>query len=106
MSHSAAAIVLVACALGTYAFRGGVMLLLADRSIPPTIERALQNVGPAVLAALTVNLAVSGGGGSGVEVVPVEMLALIVAGVVAVLRKNLLWTLAAGMVALWVFTAL
>ena len=106
MSHSAAAIVLFVCALGTYVFRGGVMLLLADRTIPPVMERALQNVGPAVLAALTVNLAVSGGGGSGVEFVPVEMIALGVAGLVAVWRKNLLWTLAAGMVALWILSAM
>jgi len=105
MSHSAAAIVLVACTLGTYAFRGGVMLLLADRTIPPVLERSLQNVGPAVLAALTVSLAVSGGGGSGVEIVPIEMAALGVAGIAAVWRKNLLWTLAAGMVALWVLAA-
>lgn len=106
MSHSGAAIVLVACALGTYMFRGVVMLLLADRTISPVIERALQNVGPAVLAALTVNLAVSGGGGSGVEYVPIEMFSLVVAGAVAVWRKNLLWTLAAGMVSIWILSAL
>jgi branched-subunit amino acid transport protein len=105
MSHAAAALVLIVCAVGTYLFRGGVILLFADRTFPPVVERALQNVGPAVLAALTVNLAVSGGG-SGVEVVPAEVAALFVAGVVAVWRKNLLWTLAAGMVALWVLTAL
>jgi branched-subunit amino acid transport protein len=106
MSHGAAALVLVACALGTYLFRGGVILLFADRAFPPAIERALQNVGPAVLAALTVNLAVSGGGGSGVNIVGAEMAALAVACGVAVWSKNLLWTLAAGMVALWVFSAL
>ena len=105
MSHSAAAIVLLACAVGTYAFRGGVMLLLADRTIPPILECSLQNVGPAVLAALTINLAVSGGGGSGVDIVAIEVAALVVACVVAVWRKNLLWTLAAGMVALWVLAA-
>ncbi len=106
MSHGAAALVLVVCAAGTYLFRGGVILLFADRTFPPVIERALQNVGPAVLAALTVNLAVSGGGGSGVDIVPAEMAALVAACAVAVWRKNLLWTLAAGMVALWILAAL
>jgi branched-subunit amino acid transport protein len=106
MSHGAAALVLVVCTLGTYLFRGGVILLFADRTFPPVIERALQNVGPAVLAALTVNLAVSGGGGSDVNIVGAEIAALAVACGVAVWRRNLLWTLAAGMVALWVFSAL
>lgn len=106
MSHGAAALVLLVCAAGTYLFRGGVILLFADRTFPPVIERALANVGPAVLAALTVNLAVSGGGGSGVTVVPEQMAALVVAGIVAIWRKNLLWTLAAGMAALWILTAL
>lgn len=106
MSTAAAALVLAACAIGTYAFRGGAILLLADRSFPPLIERALANVGPAVLAALTVNLAVGGGSGSGVDVVAAEMFALLAAAVVAVWRKNLAWTLVAGMVALWVLTAL
>ncbi len=105
MSNSAAALVLAACALGTYFFRGSVILLLADRSFPPAVERALHNVGPAVLAALTVNLAVGGGGAAGVDVVGSEVIALVVAGVVAVWRKNLLWTLAAGMTALWVLSA-
>lgn len=106
MSHGAAALVLAVCALGTYLFRGSVILLFGDRTFPPTIERALQNVGPAVLAALTVNLAVSGGGGSGVTIVGAEIAALAVACGVAVWRKNLVWTLAAGMVALWILTAL
>lgn len=105
MSHSSAALVLAVCAVGTYVFRGGVMLLLADRTFPALIERALQFVGPAVLAALTVNLAVSGGGGSDVDVVPAEVAALCLTAGVAVWRKNLVWALVAGMAAVWVFSA-
>ena len=106
MSHGAAALVLAVCALGTYLFRGSVILLFGDRTFPPAIERALQNVGPAVLAALTVNLAVSGGGGAGVEIIGAEIAALAVACGVAVWRKNLLWTLAAGIAALLILSAL
>jgi len=105
MTHLDATIVLIVCSAGTYAFRGGVVLLSGGRMFPPVIERALQNVGPAVLAALTVNLAVSGGGGSGVDIVPAEVAALLIAGLVAVWRKNLLWTLAVGMVAIWILAA-
>ena len=106
MSHGAAALVLLVCTAGTYLFRGGAILLFAERTFPPVVERALQNVGPAVLAALTVNLAVSGGSGSGVNIVGTEMVALAIACGVAMWRKNLLWTLAAGMTALWILAAL
>ncbi len=106
MTHAAAALVLTCCAIGTYAFRGGIMLMFADRAFPPVVERALQNVGPAVLAALTVNLAVSGGGGDRVEIIAVEVGALAIACGVAIWRKHLIWTLLAGMVALWVLSAL
>ena len=106
MSNGAAALVLAVCALGTYLFRASVILLFGDRIFPPTIERALRNVGPAVLAALTVNLAVSGGSGSSVEIIGAEIAALAVACGVAVWRKNLLWTLAAGMASLLILSAL
>ena len=105
MSNTAALIALVAAALGTYAFRGGLILLLADRTLPAGIERALQNVGPAVLAALTINLAVSGEGGGMIDVDAAEVVALIVASGVAIWRKNLMYTLIAGMVALLVADA-
>jgi len=76
-----AALVALACgALGTYFARSSLILLLADRSLPASVERALQNVGPAVLAALTINLAVGSEGLGGVEFA--ELAALVVAGVV------------------------
>jgi branched-subunit amino acid transport protein len=100
-----AALVALACgAIGTYFARSGLILLLADRALPAPVERALQNVGPAVLAALTVNLAVGSAGVGGVEVA--EVAALVVAGVVAVWRKNLIWTFVAGMATLWILGAL
>jgi len=100
-----AALVALACgALGTYFARSSLILLLADRSLPASVERALQNVGPAVLAALTINLAVGSEGLGGVEFA--ELAALVVAGVVAVWRKNLLWTFIAGMATLWICGAI
>lgn len=104
MGHGVALIVLAVAAVGTYSFRGSVIILLGDRPIPPVVERALQNVGPAVLAALTVSLAVSSTGGQ-VDLDIVELSALALAGAVAVWRKNLLWTLAAGMGAILVLGA-
>ena len=104
MSGTQAALLLLACGLGTYLARSSLILLLADRSLPPVIERALKNVGPAVLAALTISLAVGPEGVGSVELA--EAGALVVAAGVAVWRRNLGLTFAAGMVTLWVVGAL
>lgn len=104
MSHRAALLVLVAATLGTYAFRAGLILLLADRSLPVAIERALQNVGPAVLAALTVNLAVGGDGGTSVDIDAIELASLAIAAIVGLRTKNLVFMLSAGMAALLLLT--
>ena len=104
MSIGAALLVLAAATLGTYFARSSLILLLADRELPVGIERALANVGPAVLAALTINLAV---GSDGIGSVPVgDAAAVAVAAVVAVWRKNLIWTFVAGMATLWIISAL
>lgn len=104
MSTTAALVALACAAIGTYFARSGLILLLADRALPASYERALQNVGPAVLAALTINLAVGSDGLGGVEFA--EIASLVVASVVAVWRKDLIWTFVAGMSTLWVLSAL
>ncbi len=104
MSTGAALLVLAAAALGTYFARSSLILLLADRTLPVGIERALTNVGPAVLAALTINLAVGSDGLGSIEFA--EAAAIVVATLVAVWRRNLIWTFVAGMVTLWVLAAL
>ncbi len=100
---SSIAIVAMVAAM-TYAMRAAVIVALADRTIPVPVERALRNVGPAVLAALAINLAAGGDGGPSLEIA--EAAALLVAGVVAWTRGNLIWTLLAGMTTLWVLSAL
>lgn len=104
MTTKAALLVLAITAVGTYAMRGGLILLLADRTLPDPIERALRYVGPAVLAALTVSLAVGGQGGSSLDIA--ETVAIAAACAVAWRTKNLLWTLLAGMTTLLVLSQL
>jgi branched-subunit amino acid transport protein len=96
--------IVVGVGLMTYAMRAGVIVALSGRAIPVPVERALRNVGPAVLAALTINLAAGGEGGPSLQLA--EAAALVVAGVVAVWRRNLIWTLLAGMTTLWVLSAI
>lgn len=103
MNVGPALLVLAAAALGTYFARSSLILLLADRSLPIGVERALANVGPAVLAALTINLAVGSGGLGSIELA--EAASIIVAAAVAAWRRNLIWTFVAGMVTLWLLSS-
>ena len=105
MTAHAALIVLAITAIGTFLMRGGLILLLADRTLPDPVERGLRSVGPAVLAALTVNLAVGGGEG-GASLDTAETIAIVAACVVAARTKNLLWTLLAGMATLLLLSQL
>jgi branched-subunit amino acid transport protein len=104
MSNGAALFVLVAATLGTYAFRASLILVLADRALPVMVERALQNVGPAVLAALTVNLAVAGGSGASADIDVIELASLGIAAIVGLRTKNLVFMLITGTAALLVLT--
>ncbi|MFK7919393.1 MAG: AzlD domain-containing protein [Ilumatobacter sp.] len=104
MSTPSALLALLVGALGTYVARSGLILVLADRTLPPPVERALRNVGPAVLAALAINLAVGTEGLGSVEFA--EAAAVVVASVTALWRRNLFATFAAGMITLWVIGAL
>lgn len=104
MSAWSAAVIVAVVAVMTYSMRSAVIVALAGRTIPSPVQRALRSVGPAVLAALAINLATGGDGGPHLEVA--EAAALLIAGGVAWWRKNVLWTLIAGMASLWILTAL
>jgi len=88
--------------LMTYSMRAVVIVAMANRTIVPSVARALRSVGPAVLAALAVNLAAGGDDGATLEVA--EAAALVVAAVAAWRSKNLIVTLVAGMATLWLVT--
>lgn len=102
MSTWSAILIVAIVGLMTYSMRAVAIVALAHRTIPPAVERALRSVGPAVLAALAVNLAAGGEGGP--SLTWAEALALVVAGVVAWKVRNLIATLGAGMVVLWLAT--
>lgn len=96
--------IVVAVAAITYAMRAWAIVALAGRTMPTPVERALRNVGPAVLAALAVNLAAGGDGAPNLE--PAVAAALVAAGVVAWWLRSVLWSLSCGMAVLWVATAI
>lgn len=100
-SSAAAAVAIVASM--TYVMRASAILALADRALPAAVERMLRYVGPAVLSALVVSLAAGGEGGPSLELA--EGIALVASGAVAWWRRNLIQMLLAGMITLWVLTA-
>lgn len=104
MSSAAAFWIVGVVAVGTYVLRALPLLVLADRTLPLVVQRALRYVGPAVLAALVVVSVTATGDGWGIDLP--ELAALVAAGVVARLTRNLIWSLVAGMSALWVLLAI
>ena len=91
---------IVVIAVVTYASRACLILFLADRPLPGEVVRALRYVGPSVLSALTINLLAGGHGTSGVT--GPEVAAVGVGAVVAALTRNLLASLFAGMLTIWI----
>jgi branched-subunit amino acid transport protein len=104
VSTGVALAVVAVVAATTYAMRAGLIVLLADTTLPPAVERALRYVGPAVLAALAINLATGGAGGPQIEVA--EACALIVAAGLAWWRRPLVVVVVAAMATLWILTPL
>lgn len=104
MTSAAALSAVLVVGLITYGSRAGLILFLAERPLPQDLVRALRYVGPAVLSALTVNLVAGGEGAAGVEVA--EVAAVSVGVIVAILKRNLIASLVAGMLTLWVLLLL
>ena len=103
MTTTAALVAVIVVGVSTYLMRASLIVLLAGVSIPPVVERGLRYVGPATLAALAMNLALGGEGG--VHVGWIEVVALSVSAVVTVWRRQLIVAMLAGMVTLWLLTA-
>ena len=96
------AVIVVVGALN-YASRLSFIAFFARRAMPPLLARALRFVPAAMLTALVVPMVVAHGGTTdfGDPRVP----ATLVAAVVAFFTRSTLWTLVAGMAALWLLQA-
>lgn len=103
MSTTAALVAVLLVAVSTYLMRASLIVLLAGVAIPPSVERALRYVGPATLAALAMNLAF--GGSDGLHVDGLELVALVVAALVTLWRRQLILSMVVAMLALWVLIA-
>ena len=95
----------LAVALGTYLLRVSMIALLGPtRTIPARVEVALRMVAPAVLAALVATTLLRDD--DSFRELGAWHGAALVATLVAVRTRSAAWTLLAGMVAVWAFSAL
>jgi branched-subunit amino acid transport protein len=94
--------VIVAVGLVTFAFRASFVTLFGYvDQVPPRLSRALRYVPAAVLSALVVPDLLVVGPTVGATLTDERLLAGLVAAAVAWRTEDVLWTIVAGMVALW-----
>ncbi len=97
-------LIVILVAAGTLAMRASMVTLLGEVTIPLRVEQALSLVAPAVLAGLVAQTLFLDHG----EFRPFGTwyLAAAVAALVAWRTRSFGWTLAAGMLSVWLFEAL
>lgn len=97
-------LVILAAGAVTYGLRASLILLFSRATVPPLLERSFRYVAPAVLAALAVPAFVAP---AGVLVLDAPRLAAAVAGGAVAWRfHSILGTLAAGMAAFFLVSAI
>lgn len=95
-------LVIVVVGVVTFAFRASFVALFGYvDEVPPGLSRALRYVPAAVLAALVVPDLVVVGATPAATLTDERLLAGLVAAAVAWRTEDVLWTIVAGMVALW-----
>ena len=90
----------------TYAIRLSLLGAIGRVTLPPLLVRGLRYVPPAVLTAIVVPELVLPGGALDVSWTNARLLAGVLAALVAWRSRNVILTVAAGMLALWGLTAL
>ena len=99
-------LIIIAMGVVTFGIRLLPIVLLGRIEIPIVVQRALRFVPPAVLSAIIAPELLMPGGEFSLSLGNARLLAGIVATVVAWRTKNVLATIAAGMIALWVLSAI
>ena len=94
-------LVMIASGLMTFASRFSMIGLIGNRPIPQRLRRLLTYTGPAVMASIITPEVMLSGGELAIMDNP-RILAFIGAAVIAVWTRNVLATIATGMVLLWV----
>lgn len=91
--------------LGTYLMRLSFVALFGRHGVPAVLAAPLRYVAPAVLAALVAPAVVAPGGVLDVGAGNPRTPAMVVAIVVAIRTRSVIWTILAGMGSLWLWAA-
>lgn len=97
-------LIIIGMGLITYAIRVALFLLLERVKLPPTVQRGLRYVPTAVLSAIIFPEVLQPGDVLDLSLGNARLLAAVVAAIVAWRTRNVLWTIAAGMVTLWLLS--
>ena len=97
---------IIAMGLVTYGLRLSLIVLSGQFEMPPLIVRALRYVPPAVLSAIALPAVLEMNNKLDLSLGNARLLAGLVALLVAWRSRNVLLTVAAGMVGLWVMQAI
>jgi branched-subunit amino acid transport protein len=90
----------------TYAIRLSMIVMSGQIQLSDQLQRALRYVPPAVLSAIILPEMVQPGGTLDLSLGNERLLAGLIAIVVAWFTKNMIWTVAIGMIALWILQAI
>ena len=99
-------LVIIGMGLITYAIRLSMIVMSGQIQLGDNLQRALRFVPPAVLSAIIVPEMVQPGGTLDLSLGNERLMAGLIAIGVAWTTKNMIWTVAVGMIALWILQAI
>ena len=99
-------LIIIAMGVVTFGIRLLPIVLLGRIEIPVVVQRALRFVPPAVLSAIIAPELLMSGGQVNLSLGNVRLIAGLLATIVAWRTKNVLLTIAVGMIALWVLSSI
>ncbi len=99
-------LIILAMGVVTFGIRLLPIVLLGRIEIPLVVQRALRFVPPAVLSAIIAPELLMSGGQVDISLGNARLIAGVLATLVAWRTKNVLLTIAVGMIALWVLSAI
>jgi branched-subunit amino acid transport protein len=98
-------LIMIGLAIGTFLIRVSFIQLLGKREVPPLLARSLRFIPASILSALVVPQILTRNNALELSLANPQLVAGMIAGLVAWRTKNVLLTIVSGMVALWMLQA-
>ncbi len=99
-------LIIVAIGLGTYLIRLSFIAVFSRYGVPIWLQTPLRYVAPAVMAALVAPAVLTPEGVVDASTANPKAYAAVVAVAIALWTRSMVWTVVAGMAALWLLTAI